>query len=167
MPDPWEHIGSNTFLKYHAIQNYIVFGLIFQRWWITLKLNNSRIQIRIRIFTKIESIRPCHTPNLSTKFHPNPSTTFWDVMLWIVFVPISKWWKITLKIPGSISVSVSSPKSNNWVLATHLTCPPKFVWIHPQLFWDIVLYNRFWPYLSMVKNHLKNHQIRIRIFTKM
>ena len=36
-----------------------------------LKLNNSRIQIWIRSFTKIESI--C----------PNPSTTFWDIVLYI------------------------------------------------------------------------------------
>ena len=48
----------------------------------SLKKNNknSRLQIRIRIFTKIESVGPCHTPNLSAKFHPNPSTTFWDIL---------------------------------------------------------------------------------------
>ena len=51
------------------------------------KLNNSRIQIQIRNFTKIESIFPCHTPNLSTKFHPNPSTTFWDIVLHIGLAP--------------------------------------------------------------------------------
>ena len=34
------------------------------------KLNNSRIQIRIQIFTKIEYILPCQTPNMSTKFCP-------------------------------------------------------------------------------------------------
>ena len=34
----------------------------------------------IRTFTKIESIRPCHTPNLPTKFHPDPSTTFLDIL---------------------------------------------------------------------------------------
>ena len=28
MPDPRVHIGPNTFLKYHAIQDYIVFGPI-------------------------------------------------------------------------------------------------------------------------------------------
>ena len=52
------------------------------------KLNNSCIQIRFRIFTNIESICPRHTPNLSTTFHPNPSTTFWDIMLYIV-LPLS------------------------------------------------------------------------------
>ena len=46
-------------------------------------LNISRIQIQIQIFTKIESILPCRTPNLSTKFRPNPSTTFWDIVLYI------------------------------------------------------------------------------------
>ena len=44
------------------------------------KLNNSRIQIRIRIFTEIETIHHCHTLNLPTKFHPNPSTTFKDIL---------------------------------------------------------------------------------------
>ena len=44
------------------------------------KSNNSHIQIRIRIFTKIETILPCHTPNLHTKFHLNPATTFWDIV---------------------------------------------------------------------------------------
>ena len=49
------------------------------------KLNNySRIQIRIQIFTKIEAILPCHTPNLSTKFRPNTSTTFEDIVQYIV-----------------------------------------------------------------------------------
>ena len=37
MPDPREHIGSNTFLKY-AIQYNIIFGPISQRWRITLKI---------------------------------------------------------------------------------------------------------------------------------
>ena len=46
---------------------------------------NSRIWIRIRIFNKIESILPGHTHNLSTKFRPNASITFWDIMLYIVF----------------------------------------------------------------------------------
>ena len=39
------------------------------------KLNYSRIQIQIQIFTKIESISYFHTPNLHTKFHPNRSAT--------------------------------------------------------------------------------------------
>ena len=58
-------------------------------------LKNSRSRIWIRIFTKIETILPCHTPNLSTKFCSNPSTTFWDIVLYIVFGPISQWWRIT------------------------------------------------------------------------
>jgi len=41
---------------------------------------NCSSRIRIRIFTKIYSVRPCHTPNLSTKFHPNSSKTCWDIL---------------------------------------------------------------------------------------
>ena len=40
-------------------------------------LKNSSCRIWIRIFTKISSVRPCHTPNLPPKFHSDPSTTFW------------------------------------------------------------------------------------------
>ena len=36
----------------------------------------KKSSILIHIFTKMESFRPCHTPNLSTKFRPNLSTTF-------------------------------------------------------------------------------------------
>ena len=36
--------------------------------------------MRIQIFTKIEPIRLCHTPNVSIKFRPNPCTTFWDIL---------------------------------------------------------------------------------------
>ena len=57
----------------------------------------------------------------------------------------------------------SSPKSNQFVLATHQTCPPSFVRIRPQPF-EISCYISVSPNLSMVKNHLKNYQIRI--FTK-
>uniref|UniRef100_A0A8C4X1I1 Uncharacterized protein n=1 Tax=Eptatretus burgeri TaxID=7764 RepID=A0A8C4X1I1_EPTBU len=32
--------------------------------------------IRIRIVTKIALFHPCHVPKLSTKFRPDPSTTF-------------------------------------------------------------------------------------------
>ena len=47
------------------------------------QLNNYRIWIQI--FTKIESIRPCDTPKLSTKFRPNLYITFLRyhaVLLW-------------------------------------------------------------------------------------
>ena len=45
--------------------------------WKSLKnLNNARIQIQLRICTKIESILPRHTPNMSTKFRRNPSRSF-------------------------------------------------------------------------------------------
>ena len=46
-------------------------------------LKNYQILIRIQIFTEIETLLPCHTHNMSTKFHPNPSTTFWDTVLYI------------------------------------------------------------------------------------
>ena len=78
------------------ISCYIVVGPICQWWTITLEFFfNSRI--RIRIFTKIEVIRPYHTSNMSTKFRTNPSTTFWDIVIYIVFGPISQWWRIILK----------------------------------------------------------------------
>ena len=44
-------------------------------------LKNSAIWVRIYIFTKIESIWPSQTYNLSTKFCPKPSITFWDILL--------------------------------------------------------------------------------------
>ena len=101
--------GPNRCLKYYA-------GTGLYRFWPNLsmvknhlkKLNNYLFQIWIRIFTKMESILPCQTPDVSTEFHPNPSSNFWD----------------------------------------------------------IVLYYRFWPFLSMVKNRLKYSSIRILIFTK-
>ena len=58
---------------------------------------NYQIRIRIRIITKIDYILPCHTSNMSTKFRPNQSTTFWDIVLYIVFHPFSQWWRITKK----------------------------------------------------------------------
>ena len=104
--------------------------------------------------TTIQSIGPCHTPNLSAKFHPNPSTMSWDIMLYILFAPISQWWRITLKILVVRSGSGSSPKSNRFVVVTHPTCPPSFIQICPQLF-EISCYISVQPHHSMVKNHLK------------
>jgi len=37
----------------------------------------------MRIFTKIESIRPCHTPDLSTKFQPKLPTTLREIVIYI------------------------------------------------------------------------------------
>ena len=82
---------------------------VLHRFWLYLsrvknqikKINNSRIQIWIRIFTKIESICPCDMPNLSTIFRPNPSTTLWDIMLYIGFSLISQWWRINFKSSSS------------------------------------------------------------------
>ena len=64
--------------------------------------------------------------NISSPIH------FWDIMLSLVFDPISQWWRITEKI--LVVRSGSSPKSNHFVLVTHPTCPPSFIWIHSQLF---------------------------------
>ena len=68
-------------------------------------LKNSQIRIGIQIFTKIESIRRGHTPNLSTKFHPNPSTTFWD-MLYI---------RLALYLNGEESVKKLSDQDPVWI----------------------------------------------------
>ena len=56
---------------------YIVFGPISQWGRIAEKLKNYWICI----FTYIESICPCYTSNLSTKFCMNPSLTFCDILL--------------------------------------------------------------------------------------
>ena len=191
MPDPQKHIGPNTFLKYHAVQYYIVFSPISQWWRITFKIklfsypdpdshahqnrmnssmphtqllhqvsaesvhnffryraiylfspisqwwrineNNYQIHIWIGIFTKIEAILPCHTPNMSTKFHPNPFTTFWDIVLYISFVLSLNGEESMKKILVFGSGLGSSPKSNQFVLVTHPTCPPNFIQIHPPL----------------------------------
>ena len=71
---------------------------------------------------------------MSNMFHPNPSTTFWDTVLYIVFGPISQWWRITEIILVASSRSRSSPNSNQFVRVTHPTCPPNFIRIRPQLF---------------------------------
>ena len=68
----------HNFLRYHVIYNF----------WPNLSmvknhLKNYQIQIRIRIFTKIESILPCDRHNISTKFHSNQCSTFWDIVLYI------------------------------------------------------------------------------------
>ena len=62
-----------------------------------VKNHFKNYQIRIRILTKIGSILPSNTPNMSTKFRPNPFTTFWDILLYIVFGPISQMVKNHLK----------------------------------------------------------------------
>ena len=90
--------------------------------------------IRIRIFTKIELIPPCYTPNLPTKFRLNPSTTFWDILLYVIFGPLSQLWTITLKILRSRSGFGTSAKCNRFILVTHPSSPQNFVQICLQLF---------------------------------
>ena len=68
------HNTSTTILD---IMLHTVFELISKCWRTTWELNNSRIWIQI--FNKIELIRPCHAPNLSTtKLRPNPSTNVFE-----------------------------------------------------------------------------------------
>ena len=164
MPDPREHIGPNTFLKYHAVQYYIVLGAISQWWRITSKLNNSRIQIRIQIFTKIESICPCHTHITQLERHlieciPPPCNAWstrtyraqyifeisCDTVLYRFWPYLStvknhfkKWNNSRIQILVSGFRFRSSPKSNQFIVDTHPTCPPSFVRIRPTTFWDIV-----------------------------
>ena len=45
--------------------------------------------------SKIYLARSYHLTNLSTYFPQNMSTTFWDIVQYIVFCPISQWWGIT------------------------------------------------------------------------
>ena len=44
---------------------------------------------------KIESACSCHLPKSSAEFWHNSSTTFWNIMLRLVFGPISQWWRIS------------------------------------------------------------------------
>ena len=63
-------------LRYYAIYHFWPHLSMVKNHW---KNSNSRIRIQIQIFTKIESVHPCHTLNPSTKFHLDTSTTFWDI----------------------------------------------------------------------------------------
>ena len=136
----WRSHTPNLSTKFHPNPSTtfwdIVLYISLARSMVRNHLKNYQIWIRIRIFTKIESFLSCHKPNMSTKFRPNPSTTFWDIVLYILFGPISQWWRITLTIlvVGSGSGSRSLPKSNRFVLVTHRTCPPNFIQIRPHLF---------------------------------
>ena len=62
----------HNFLQFCAIYR---FGLVSQWLRINLKI------YWIRIFTKIESVHPYRTSNLSNKFCPSLSTTLWDILL--------------------------------------------------------------------------------------
>ena len=88
IPDPREHIGPNIFLKHHATQYYIVFGPISQRW---------RITLRIKLFSYPDQDSDLHQNrnNLSLRHTQPVHQLFWDIVLCIVFGPISQWWRIT------------------------------------------------------------------------
>ena len=130
MADPKEHIGAQYIIEISCDISFFALSLNGEES--LRKLNNSRIQIRI--FTKIKSICHGHTPNLSTKFHPNPSPTFWDIVLYISWAEsfndkesLKKNYQIRIRIP-------IFTKMNQLFLVKHPTCPPSFVRICPQLF---------------------------------
>jgi len=113
-------------LRYRAMYRFIP---------ITKTVKNHLKNYWIRIFTKVESILPCYIPKLPTKFHLNPSTTFWDILLYVVFGHISlPMVNNHLKILRSRSGFGSSPKSNHFVLVTYPSSPQNLVQIRPQLF---------------------------------
>ena len=67
-----------------SVQNVLRYRAIYISL-LALSLNGEEsvinYPIQILIFTKIETISPCHTPDLSTKFRTNPSISFWDILL--------------------------------------------------------------------------------------
>jgi len=83
---------SPSFVQIHPYRWDIVLSIVFGTM-ATNHLKNLSIRIWIRIFTKIESIIRCYTHNMSTKFCPIPSITFWDIMLYVIFGPITQWCK--------------------------------------------------------------------------
>ena len=103
-------------------------------WMVKNDLKYSRNRIQNRIFTKIKAFFEGHPFTLSTKFHPNPSTTSWDIMLHMVFGPISQWWRITQKLIVVGFGSRSSPTSNQILRVTHRSWPQNLIQIRPQLF---------------------------------
>ena len=131
------------------------------------ELKKFHIRIWIQIFTTIKSIWPCHTPNLFTKFHQNPSTTFWDIVRYI---------SSAQSLNGEESLKkLLDPDSNsdlhqNWINSssshTQRVHQVSSEYIHNFLRYR-ALY-RFWHCLSMVRNDWKifNSRIQIGIFTK-
>ena len=89
---------------------------------------------------------------MSTKFHPNPSTTFWDILLYIGFA---------LSFNGEESwKKLSDPdpdRHQNWINSSfwHTQHVHQVLYKSINNFFRYRAIYRFWPYLSMVKNHLK------------
>ena len=113
----------HNFLKYHALH----------RFWPHLSMKNHwRILVswsRLECSPKLNEFILVTHPTCPLQ---NPSVTFWDIVVSIVFVLISQWWRITWKFLGSGCGFRFSAKSNQLVLVAHPTCPPSFVGIHPQ-----------------------------------
>ena len=104
-----------------------------------VKNHLKNYQIRIRIFTKIESFLPCDTHKVSTKFHPNPSTTF-EVSYKITFLALSLNGKKKKSLKNLVvgSGSRSSQKSHRFILISfwwrswmtkYATWMTKYAWI--------------------------------------
>jgi len=97
-------------------------------------------RIWIWTWTKIESVCSRHLTNPSTWFCGKMPTTFWNIMLHIVFGPISQWWRIIKK---KILGAIPSPKSNQFVLVTHTPkLSTKFSPKPTPTLWDILLTDR-------------------------
>ena len=96
-------------------------------------LKNSTTRIRIRSFNKIKWIRHGHTLNLSTKFHPNLSPTFWDIVLYISLAPSLNGEESLKKFESS---NPDPDRHQNLISSSlsHWTCPQNFIQIRPQLF---------------------------------
>ena len=76
--------------------------------------------------------------------------------------------KFTFCIPLRGRICFRTSKSNRLVFITSPTHPPKFCHNSFPVFLRFRAIYRFWPRISVVKNHFKNScfQIQIRIFTK-
>ena len=129
MPDPREHIWPNTFLKYHAIYPF----------WPSL----SMVKNHFKKLSDPDSDSDLHQNWSSSSLlhiqcvHQFSSESVHNFLRYRAiyhFGPVSQWWRNTEKILVVRSGSRSSPKSNQFVLVKHRTCPQNFIRICPQLF---------------------------------
>ena len=90
-------------------------------------------RMRTQIVIKIDTICPGHTPILSTKFHPNSSTSFCFFVLNCLAQSFND--EESLKnIIMSGSGHGSSPKLNHFFHVTHQAWPPCVIRIRRHLF---------------------------------
>ena len=78
----WSHTQHVNQVSSESVHNFLGYRATYRFWPNPSMMKNHfrNSSGRIWMFTKIESIRPCRTPNLPTKLHRNPSTTFWDIL---------------------------------------------------------------------------------------